>query len=70
MGKKFACGCSVSMDEVHGEVIQVQGDIEEENRLMDFIQGELGAHNIPKSKVVFEGKGKEKKGQKPKVVTG
>ena len=55
MGKKFACGVSVSMDEVHGECIQVQGDIEENDRFMDFIANELAQYKIPEDKVKFEG---------------
>lgn len=27
MGKKFACGAALTDDDVHGECIQVQGDI-------------------------------------------
>ena len=29
-GKRFACGSSVTQDEIYGEVILVQGDIEYE----------------------------------------
>lgn len=34
-GKKFACGASVTQDEIYGEVILVQGDIEFE--LLEFL---------------------------------
>ena len=60
MSKKFGCGASVSNDEVHGEVILVQGDIEEEDKFTNFIQKELKQYNIPLDKVIFEEKKKPK----------
>lgn len=35
-GKKFACGSSVTTDDVYGEVIAVQGDIEYD--LLDYLE--------------------------------
>ena len=45
MGKKFACGGSVTEDEKYGECVQLQGDISE--RLAEFIEKDLAKYNIP-----------------------
>lgn len=62
-GKKFACGSSVATDEIYGECISVQGDIEYD--LLDLIEDDkdLKKLNIPIEKVEFEEKG-NKKGRK------
>lgn len=62
-GKKFACGSSLAKDDLYGDVISVQGDIEYD--LMDFMEEdkELIAMNIPIDKIIFEDKG-NKKGRK------
>ena len=53
-GKRFACGSSVTQDEIYGEVILVQGDIEYE--LLEYFESDkdMSKLNIPAEKVVFE----------------
>ena len=62
-GKKFACGSSITTDEIYGEVLTVQGDIEYD--LIDYLEQDKAmiALNIPIEKIVFEDKG-NKKGRK------
>lgn len=62
-GKRFACGSSVTTDEIYGEVISVQGDIEHEFLEYLMTDKDMSKLNIPKEKVVFEDKG-NKKGRK------
>jgi density-regulated protein DRP1 len=59
MGKKFACGAAASEDEVLGEVIVVQGDIEE--RFPDFVNSELAKYKVPANRIEFISKEKKKK---------
>ena len=62
-GKKFACGSSITTDELYGEVLTIQGDIEYD--LLDYLEQDKAmiALNIPSEKIVFEDKG-NKKGRK------
>ena len=64
-GKKFSCGSAVAQDELYGEVISVQGDIED--RLLDYLEQDkdMIALNVPPEKIIFEDKG-NKKGRKMK----
>ena len=56
-GKRFACGSSVTQDEIYGECVLIQGDVEHE--LQDFLKldATLAKLNIPSEKVVFEERG-------------
>ena len=62
-GKKFSCGCAQAMDEIYGECITVQGDVEYD--LWDSLNSdkELKLLKIPEHKVLWEEKG-QKKGRK------
>jgi translation initiation factor 1 (eIF-1/SUI1) len=64
-GKKFSCGSAVAQDDMFGEVISVQGDIEE--RLLELLESDkdLMKLKVPLDKVVFEDGG-NKKGRKKK----
>lgn len=61
--KKFSCGADVAKDDIYGECIQVQGDVEE--RLLDYLEEDkdMIKLEIPSEKVHFEEKG-NKKGRK------
>jgi density-regulated protein DRP1 len=62
-GKKFSCGSAVATDDIYGECVSVQGDIED--KLLDFLEQDkdMIALNIPFEKIHFEDKG-NKKGRK------
>jgi translation initiation factor 1 (eIF-1/SUI1) len=63
MGKKFSCGSSVAVDDILGEVISVQGDVED--RLLDLLETDKDfiALAIPEEKIDFQDQG-NKKGRK------
>ena len=52
LGKKMATGASVSNDEQLGEVIIVQGDIDEGGKFLEFVESDLSQYKITKDKVV------------------
>lgn len=62
-GKKFSCGCNIAQDDIYGEVISVQGDVED--KLLDLLEQdkEMQALKVPSEKIIFEDKG-NKKGRK------
>jgi len=62
-GKKFSCGAAVAQDDIWGECISVQGDVED--RLLDLLETDkdLAKLEIPFEKIEFEDKG-NKKGRK------
>ena len=64
-GKKFSCGCNVAQDDIYGECISVQGDVED--RLLELMETDkdLQKLEIPFEKIEFEEKG-NKKGRKQK----
>lgn len=64
-GKKFSCGASVAQDDIYGEVISVQGDVED--RLLELLETDKDfmALKIPEEKVEFIDAG-NKKGRKRK----
>ena len=64
-GKKFSCGCNIAQDEIYGECISVQGDVED--RLLELLETDkdLLKLEIPFEKIEFEDKG-NKKGRKQK----
>lgn len=55
--KKFSCGAGHALDDIYGECITVQGDVEYD--LWDFLNEdkELKKLNIPMEKVIWEDKG-------------
>ena len=59
-GKKFSTGAAVAQDEIYGECIQVQGDIED--RLLDYFEQDkdMLALNVPLEKIEFAEKGNMK----------
>ena len=65
IGKKFACGAAVAEDEIYGECISVQGDVED--RLLDLLETDKDFMKlaIPPEKIEFEDSG-NKKGRKKK----
>ena len=64
-GKKFSCGSNVAQDDIYGECISVQGDVED--RLLDLIETDkdFQKFEIPFEKIIFEDCG-NKKGRKAK----
>ena len=62
-GKKFSCGCNLATDELLGDCISVQGDIEE--RLLEILEQDkdLAKLEIPPEKIKFFEDG-NKKGRK------
>lgn len=62
-GKKFSCGSAVAEDDIYGEHIQVQGDVED--RLLELLENDkdLMKLEIPVAKIKFEAAG-NKKGRK------
>jgi density-regulated protein DRP1 len=64
-GKKFSCGCNLATDEIHGECISVQGDVED--RLLDLMEQdkELIAMNVPFEKIKFVEDGNKKGRKRP-----
>lgn len=64
-GKKFSCGAALATDEIYGECVSVQGDVEE--RLIDLLETdkEFMKLEIPVEKVEFMDMG-NKKGRKMK----
>mmetsp|Transcript_29580 Transcript_29580/g.45097 ORF Transcript_29580/g.45097 Transcript_29580/m.45097 type:complete len:355 (-) Transcript_29580:7-1071(-) len=64
-GKKFSCGSGVAQDDIYGECISVQGDVED--RLLEMLETDkdLQKLEVPANKVVFEDCG-NKKGRKQK----
>lgn len=63
MGKKFACGCNLAKDDILGDCISVQGDIE--YRFEELIEGDKDFMKleIPLDKIRYEEMG-NKKGRK------
>lgn len=61
--KKFACSSSLTTDDIYGEVITIQGDIEYD--FMDYMEDDkkMQELKVPSDKIVFEDKG-NKKGRK------
>mmetsp|Transcript_8117 Transcript_8117/g.7561 ORF Transcript_8117/g.7561 Transcript_8117/m.7561 type:complete len:150 (+) Transcript_8117:633-1082(+) len=59
MQKKWGCGVAVSNEPAHGNVIQVQGDLEDDDKLRQFLANDMPELGISPEKVVFEGKGKK-----------
>ena len=68
-GKKFSCGCNLATDEIHGDCISVQGDVEE--RLLEILEQDkdLAAMKIPENLIKFvddgNKKGRKRPGPKP-----
>lgn len=62
-GKKFSCGANVAMDDIYGECVSVQGDVED--RLIEYLESDADMVKlaIPIEKIEFEDKG-NKKGRK------
>jgi len=62
-GKKFSCGANIANDELYGECISVQGDVED--RLIELLETDKDMQKleIPLNKIEFEDKG-NKKGRK------
>ena len=62
-GKKFSCGAAVAQDDIYGECVSVQGDVED--RLMELLETDKDFMKleIPLQKVEFEDMG-NKKGRK------
>jgi len=63
LAKALGCGISVSNDPEHGNVLLIQGDMEEDTRFGDFFLDTMPELNITPDKIVYDGKGK--KGKKP-----
>jgi len=63
LGKKFSCGASLAHDDIHGDCVSVQGDVED--RLIELLETDkdMMALMIPIEKVEFEDMG-NKKGRK------
>lgn len=59
MGKKFACGASISQDIKYGEGITVQGDVQD--RFFDFAESDLKEFNIGEDQIEFVDGGNKKK---------
>ena len=70
LGKKFCCGCNLATDDIHGDCISVQGDVED--RLLEILEQdkELAEWKIPENKVKFidDGNKKGRKRPPPKAV--
>ena len=64
-GKKFSCGSNIAVDEIYGECISVQGDIED--KLLEYLETDkdMKELNIPFEKIKFNEMG-NKKGRKQK----
>lgn len=65
-GKKFCCGCNVITDDVLGECINIQGDVENGDiDLWEWLESDkfMSKLNIDTDKIEFEDKG-NKKGRK------
>lgn len=65
-GKKFCCGCNVVTDDLLGECINIQGDVENNDiDLWDYLETDkfMAKLNIDTDKIEFEDKG-NKKGRK------
>ena len=62
-GKHFSCGCNVATDDIYGEHIQVQGDIEDKLEMYLENDKDMQKLNIDLNKIMFEDKG-NKKGRK------
>ena len=62
-GKKFSCGCNVATDDILGECISIQGDVE--FRLEELIETDkdIMKLEIPIEKIRYEDMG-NKKGRK------
>lgn len=64
-GKKFSCGCNLATDEIHGDCISVQGDVEE--KLVEILEQdkELSALKVPLEKIKFVEDGNKKGRKRP-----
>ena len=64
-GKKFSCGCNVAQDDIYGECISVQGDVED--KLLELMESDKDLQElaIPFEKIKFADMG-NKKGRKQK----
>lgn len=64
-GKKFSCGCNLATDDIHGECISVQGDVED--RLLEILEQdkELSLLNIPENMIKFVEDGNKKGRKRP-----
>ena len=69
-GKKFSCGCNLATDDIHGDCISVQGDVED--RLVEILEQDkdLKELNVPVAKIKFveDGNKKGRKRPPPKAV--
>ena len=59
MGKKFACGASISQDIKYGEGITVQGDVQD--RFFEFVESDLKEFNISDEQIELVDGGNKKK---------
>jgi density-regulated protein DRP1 len=64
-GKKFSCGCNLATDDIHGDCISVQGDVED--RLLEILEQdkELAEFKIDPKKIKFIDDGNKKGRKRP-----
>ena len=64
-GKKFSCGSNLATDEIHGECISVQGDVED--RLLEILEQDkdLEKLGVPFEKIRFVDDGNKKGRKRP-----
>lgn len=64
-GKKFSCGCNLATDDIHGDCISVQGDVED--RLLEILEQdkELAEFKIASDKIKFIDDGNKKGRKRP-----